>query len=335
MEINAQIRELIKQIVIETISQLVKEDLLPSQNKALPTSKVSILGYYKKWIDSFKKQVKAKQKAESTLRKHETVYKHLSDFMAKVYKDTRLAFNEVGKDFMVNFNLYLLEKGLTLNTRCVYLGPVQMIFKLAHSEGIIQKNPCADFHLTMEDKERGYLDERELQKIKTYECKEDRNETKVRDLFLFCCYTGLSYIDLKQLSREHLSYSTDGSHLWISTHRKKTGVKETVRLLPLTMQLLQEYQQSPIYNNVFEVPSLNTCNRIIKRIARQCGIGKKVTWHLARHTMATTVCLSHGVPIEAVAKILGHKKLRSTQIYANVTQELLNKEMDRIESSLI
>lgn len=334
MEDSEQLHNLIKQIVRESLAQLTGGSIAKLPHPKDDVKPVKLLEYYDRWIVDFEKQVAAGQKAESTLRKHKTVYFHLKNFIKQKYNKDDILIQEARHDFPIDFNLYLKKEGVTLNSRCVYLGSMQMIFRLATHDGIIDENPCRDFHITMEEKDRGFLTKEELKRLWDYKCEEGSNEELIRDLFLFCCYTGLSYIDLVKLSREDIVTNPLDSRLWIMTHRKKTGVKETVRLFPEVAALLKKHLQAPIYNNVFSVPNPRTCNRTIKRIAEKCGINKKVSWHIARHTMATTICLANGMPIEAVAKILGHKKIKTTQIYAKITQDTLGRELNKLEDLL-
>lgn len=328
------IHDIIQQIVRETLVQLADEGVVASKKKSDMKYHASLLDYYNNWIEKFKIMVAAGQKAESTLRKHKTVYEHLQDFIKEKYIKDDIQLQDISNEFTASFSLYLKDKGLTLNSRCIYLGSLQMILRHACSDGIIDKNPCAGFQIKMEEKDRGFLTKEELKKLWDYKCEEGSTEELVRDLFLFCCYTGLSFSDLVKLSRDEIVTNPLDSRLWIMTHRKKTGVEVTVRLFPEIADILKKHLQAPIYNNVFSVPNPRTCNRTIKRIAMNCGINKKVSWHIARHTMATTVCLANGMPIEAVAKILGHKKIKTTQIYAKLTQQALSKEMDILELSL-
>lgn len=332
MDLNEEMRMFIQSAVREAIMQLVNDDIIEKEKEH--KSQTLLLEYYDKWITNFEKQVKVGQKADSTLRKHKTVYSHLKNFIRQNYSKDDIYMQNIDHDFPANFNLFLHKKGLTLNSRCVYIGSVQMLFRLATKDELIDKNPFCDFHISMEDKARGFLTKDELNKLKGYVSKDNKNEQVVLDLFLFCCYTGLSFADLVKLTNNDLVDNPLDDKLWIHSHRKKTGVEATLRLLPTAVNILSKHRQPNIYNNVFSVPSYKTCNRIMKKIATECGINKKVTWHIARHTMATTICLSNGMSIEAVAKILGHKKLKSTQIYAKVTQEALGKEMDNIEYML-
>ena len=156
----------------------------------------------------------------------------------------------------------------------------------------------------------------------------------IRDLFVFCCFTGLAYIDLKNLREENLVKNPVDGSLWIRTRRQKTGVTETVKLLPVALGILNKYRGLGEDGRVFVVPYYKSVFEMLKTIAKHAGIKKNVTWHMARHTMATVICLSNGMPLEVVSSLLGHKNIKSTQIYAKITQEKLGCEIDTLASKL-
>ncbi|WP_303027555.1 site-specific integrase, partial [Duncaniella muris] len=149
---------------------------------------------------------------------------------------------------------------------------------------------------------------------------------QVRDIFIFSCYTGLAYIDIKELKKEHIQTSFDGNQ-WIMTHRHKTGTPVNVPLLAIPQELIKKYEGQAKDGLLFPVLSNQKMNAYLKEIAVVCGIEKNITFHLARHTFATTVTLSHGVPIESVSKMLGHTNIQTTQIYARITNQKISKDM--------
>lgn len=319
------LRQFVQQVVMETITQL---GLVREQK-----SNTTVLTYYENWIEGFKRQVKAGMKSDSTLRKHQRVLQCLREYF-KYNKVEDVELKDADKDFLTDFQIYLKSvRKLSVGTIRVYISPVIMIFRHAHDDGITDAYLFRDFRFEHEDCERGFLSKDDMHKLAACECKNNR-ELLVRDLFLFCCFTGLAFADLKGLCREHLVKNpTDGS-LWIKKPRKKTKVEEMVRLLPLPMSIMEKYQLPPSRKEIFKMPCYKTCSRIIAQLAKDSGIATHVTWHLARHTMATSVCLANGVTMESVSRILGHRSMRSTQIYAKVTQEKLSHELDALESRL-
>ncbi|MBR1632479.1 MAG: integrase catalytic domain-containing protein, partial [Bacteroidales bacterium] len=156
---------------------------------------------------------------------------------------------------------------------------------------------------------------------------------RMRDIFLFCCYTGLAYIDVKTLTTENLVQKADGKW-WIVTKRTKTEVPVNVPLLEVPMRLIKKYEPLRKGNLVFPVYSNQKSNDYLKEIATLCDIHKDVTFHVARHTFATTVTLENGVPIESVSKMLGHTNVQTTQIYARITERKINLDMDQLSKKL-
>ena len=155
----------------------------------------------------------------------------------------------------------------------------------------------------------------------------------IRDLFIFCCFTGLSWRDMANLTEENLQVSFDG-HLWIKTSRQKTGVETNIRLLDVAKHIIDKYKGASKDGKLLPVPCYANCKNGIKKVAKQCGINKNVTWHQSRHSYATTICLSNGVPIETLSKLMGHTSIRSTQIYAKITAEKMSRDMELLSQKL-
>ena len=151
---------------------------------------------------------------------------------------------------------------------------------------------------------------------------------------LLSCFTGLSYSDVKKLTFDHIKTSFDGDS-WIIAHRQKTGTPFHIKLLPIVKQLIENYRPISKNNLVFPVPSAcDNMNRTLQRIARDCGLKKHITMHMARHTFATTVTLSQGVPLETVSQMLGHTNILTTQIYAKITNEKISRDMSALTERL-
>ena len=189
----------------------------------------------------------------------------------------------------------------------------------------MDKNPFNQFQLKYNKYDRQFLDEEELEQLESTKMGNERLE-RIRDCFVFSCYTGLSYVDVKELNRDNIVKGIDGNH-WISTKREKTDKPVKVPLLPKAQEILEKYMQCPEMENkesLLPISSNQKTNAYLKEIADSCDIDKNLTFHVARHTFATTVMLSNGVPIETVSKLLGHSKLSTTQIYARVVESKIS-----------
>ena len=157
----------------------------------------------------------------------------------------------------------------------------------------------------------------------------DKTHELVRDLFLFSTFTGLAYSDVKNLTEDNLQTFFDGN-LWIITRRKKTNTESNIRLLDVPRKIIEKYRGMTRDNKVFPMPSNTTCNKKLKAIAKLCGIKVHLTYHVARHSAATTVLLSNGVPIETVSRLLGHTNIKTTQIYAKITAQKISQDMETL-----
>jgi site-specific recombinase XerD len=192
----------------------------------------------------------------------------------------------------------------------------------------LDKNPFANYKSKVKEVERVYLNETEIQSIIEKDFKTERLSL-VRDIFLFSCFTGLAYIDVKNLTKSHISFGIDGEK-WIFTHRQKTESASKIPILPVTQMIIDKYADNPQCLNedkLLPILSNQKMNAYLKEIAGVCEIEKELTFHIARHTFATTVTLTNGVPIESVSKMLGHKNLRTTQHYAKVLDRKVSDDM--------
>ena len=199
----------------------------------------------------------------------------------------------------------------------------------------IDNDPFAAYKLKIQKVNREQLSETELADMEKKVFAIERLDM-VRDLFVFCCYTGLSYVDVINLTPGHIVAGADGEK-WIRTCREKTMIPVNVPLLPQALKILDKYKaniRSLSGGKVFPVMSNQKVNSYLKEISEVCNITKNVTFHLARHTFATTITLSNGVPIETVSKMLGHTKITTTQIYAKVVERKLKEDMQNLKNRL-
>ena len=174
-----------------------------------------------------------------------------------------------------------------------------------------------------------------MSNLENYEFISERLE-RVRDLFVFSCYTGISYIDIMQLTKGNIHIGIDRNN-WIITKRQKTGTTVKVPLLEKAKELIAKYENHPITvitGTLFPVITNEKLNSYLKEVANFCGIKKNLTFHMARHTFATTVTLTNGVPIETVSKMLGHTKISTTQIYARVIERKVSDDMNVLKTVL-
>lgn len=267
---------------------------------------------------------------KSTYTKFETVRKKIELFMKKEYRVKDILIVDLKNRFVVDFEHYLrVHDKIGINTCTKYIRSLKKIMNLCVDNEWLPKSPFSNFKCHTMNPIREVLVKEELQEIESKEIDEERL-AEVRDIFLFCCYTGLAFIDVYQLTVNDITLGIDGKK-WIYTNRQKTGNQSNVPLLPQALRILEKYNDHPvreITGKLFPVKSNQKMNAYLKEIGAICNLQKKLTMHLARHTFATTVTLSNGVPIETVSKMLGHNKLATTQIYAKVLEHKVSQDMN-------
>lgn len=292
----------------------------------------TLLAVFRQHNEDYAKQV-GKIKSERSYWKYCIVYKHLEEFIKQRYKVSDIALKELAPAFITDFELFLrTEKNHCNNTVWSYMMPFRSIIFTAINNGWLQRDPFYAYSITKEETKRGFLSKEEINLLIKGTFKKP-SYTLIRDLFIFCTFTGLSWTDMANLTKENLQTSFDG-HLWIKTNRQKTGTESNIRLLDVAKHIIEKYDGITGDDKLLPVPCYVNCKNSIKVIAKKCGIEKNVTWHMSRHTYATTVCLSNDVPIETLSKMLGHRSIRTTQIYAKITAEKVSRDMEKLSKQI-
>ena len=292
----------------------------------------TLLAVFRQHNEDYAKQV-GKIKSQRSYWKYCTVYNHLSEFIRQRYKVSDIALKELAPAFITDFELFLrTEKNHCTNTIWSYMMPFKRIIYMSINNGWLQRDPFYAYSITKEETKRGFLSKEEIKMLIEGSFKK-KNYALIRDLFIFCCFTGLSWTDMANLTKENLQTSFDG-HLWIKTNRQKTGTETSLRLLEVPLRIIKKYEGCSEDGKLLPVPCYPNCKNGIKVIAKKCGIEKNVTWHMSRHSFATTVCLSNDMPIETLSKMLGHRSIRTTQIYAKITAEKVSNDMEKLSKAL-
>ena len=273
---------------------------------------------------------------KTTISKYVTTLDRIKDFIKVSYNSNDLKLDKLDVNFIRRFEIYLrTEYHINDSTTMKYLKNLKRVIHYAMGLGYIEIDPFRQYKTAYKQVNRGYLTNEELRIIEEKNFKIKRLDG-VRDVFVFVCYTGLSYSDLKLLSPNSISKGIDGKN-WIIYEREKTGVRASIPILPVAQQIIDKYKNDPecIANNILlPVKSNQKLNSYLSEIAELCGIDKHITMHLGRHTFATTVTLTNGVPIETVSKMLGHSSLKTTQIYSKVVDTKIAEDMDKVQEKL-
>jgi len=269
-----------------------------------------------------------------TLERYKTSLSHTIEFMKKRYGIADICINEINHEFIMDYDFYLRsERKCANNTTVKYIKNFKKIIRICIANGWLDKDRFVSYKPKVKEVERGFLTEGQIQTILNKEFPTERLN-QVKDIFLFCCFTGLAYADVKKMSNANISIGIDGGK-WIYINRTKTDSPSRIPLLPTALDILEKYREHPYCINsckLLPVLSNQKMNSYLKEIADVCGIKFELTFHIARHTFATTVTLNNDVPIESVSKMLGHKNLRTTQHYAKILDKKVSNDMEVLRS---
>ena len=283
-----------------------------------------------------REQVTADIVVKRTYQRYEITEAKVMAFIKHTYKVNDMPLQEMRMRFVTEFEHYLLTVDeLQSNTAHKYIKNLKKIMNLAVSLDWIPSNPFNNFRCSYTAPSREVLTQEEIDAIRFKDFGIDRlNE--VRDVFIFCCYTGFAYSDVYELTPDNILKGVDGK-FWLAIHRRKTGTKESVPMLPIPLELIEKYQAHKYcrkYGKLLPVNSNQNYNAYLKEIAVICKINKRLTSHIARHTFATTITLANGVPIETVSSMLGHNSIKTTQIYAKVLEQKVSEDMELLHDKL-
>jgi len=280
--------------------------------------------------------------ADGTMKNYYTTQKYIAKFLKEKYHRNDISLAELNYKFILDFETFLSkhqpkdhQKPLHNNGIMKHIERLCKMVNMAVTMDWLAKDPFAKYKQHFDKVERFFLTKEELSAIERKKFTIERLQV-VKDLFLFSCYTGLAYIDTMNLIAGNIVKGIDGND-WLITSRQKTDTDVRIPLLPQAEELIKKYHNHPkAVNNgtLFPVISNQKMNAYLKEIADLCNINKAITFHIARHTFATTVTLSNGVPIESVSKMLGHTTIRSTQVYAKVVEQKLSEDMQNLKKRM-
>jgi site-specific recombinase XerD len=267
--------------------------------------------------------------AYGTLERFKISLKHLQEFIQWKYNLSDISINKIDYPFVTEFEFYLRSvKKCNNNTAVKYVRNFRKIIKICLDNDWLDKNPCSRYEGKMKEVERDFLTEEELNRLYNKRFSSERL-TLVKDIFIFSCYTGLAYVDVKGLKKDHIAIGIDGEK-WIFKNRQKTDTKSKIPVLPIAQEIIKKYSDHPKCLNedsILPILTNQKMNAYLKEIGDLCEITKEITFHMARHTFATSVTLTNGVPIETVSKMLGHKNIQTTQHYAKILDKKVSEDM--------
>ena len=315
----------------DTVTPQLLRDAVLGVNTAKPKMIIEI---WEDHIEDLRKLI-GKESTVATCQKYNAAKNHFANYLKLYYKTSDVPIKAVDHFMITQFAMYLkTEKGCNYNTATKFLQNLKRITYSCLRHGWLLKDPFVGISLAMKEVDRPYLTEGELKRLMEFTTEVDRL-VKVRDFFVFSCYTGLAYIDLYKLRKKEIEKNTQG--YWIKTRRQKTGGRTSVLLIGVAMQIINKYVVLDALSDndhVFPILSNQKMNAYLKELADLCGITKNLSFHVAHHTFATTVTLTNGVPFESVSKMLGHKNIKSTQHYARIVDQKVGDDMLQLSQKI-
>ena len=302
--------ELLKEAITDKVEALNEKTLLDVLNKH----------------NTERKAMVGKTVAPATYWVFEYTGRLFKEFIQKKYERKDLYLREINLGFIQGFHAYLLgEKKMGQNSCTKHLKFLKKLLNLAVANSYISYNPVNAYKVEREPVEVDFLDEEELRKIINFDTPLPRLE-RAKDMFLFGCFTGLSYIDIKTLTPEHFEKDSAG-RIWIKKRRVKTGVLSRIPLLPIAKLILDKYKGG---EKLLPIQDPADINKYLKDIAILCGINKRICFHTSRHTFASTITLANNISLEVVSKMLGHTNTRMTAHYAKLIDKCIGEQMDKL-----
>lgn len=300
--------------------------------QGIASTQETLVRYFTRHNQEFRKRVGVNREL-CTAEQYDISLKHLTNFLNKKYKISDIPFSKLDFSFIESFDFYLrVELQRMPNTILGVMRHVRKMIKLAINEGIISRDPFEGYTPERPIAKQKYLTREELDRIMTTQL-DHPCRYLTRDMFLFSVFTGLAYRDICNLTPANIVKADDGV-LWIKTSRQKTGTPCDIPLLDIPKQIIEKYRGTAKNGKLLPMLSCGRLNKNLKVIAKLCNIKRRLIYHSGRHTYATEICLSQGVPIESVSRMLGHRDLRSTRIYAKITNHKIAEDMDVLESRI-
>ncbi len=311
------------------ISAAILKDLFTGKNK----TQTSLLEYLNSYIEetAIRNQIKA-----ISLNKYKQSANTLKEFIRSKYGLDDFPIELVTFEFINGYDLFLKQQyNLHKNTINKYHSRLRTLLLRGLAEGILHKQPYANFKLVTVKSDREFLSQEDLTKIIQLDLSHNPSLDKVKDLFIFSCYTGLRFQDAQNLVLENLT--TFKAKPFLRYVQEKTGRAVDIPILPVVKKIIEKYKHSPerkVFNKLLPKISNQKVNSYLKIIGELTGINQALTHHMARHTFATTICLNNNMPMEDVSKLLGHSSLKTTQIYGRITQQRLMSSMEKVGKSI-
>ncbi len=329
-ELTEKINRYYKQILDE--QGYITAELVKNAVSGIGRRKENLLELFREHNEEYAKQAGI-TRSEGSIRTYNAVYKQVERFLHVHYGMEDIPMKQLELSFIEKFDSFLrIEQDFTAYTVSGYTIILRKMVRRAMSQGILHKNPFAAYIPEQPPRKRRHMTREELEKFMHVPVASQRL-CHTRDMFVFATFTGLSYADMCNLSEENIHKGRNGS-LWISIERQKTGIRCDIPLLDIPRQIMEKYAPERKGGKLFNMVSISCVEVNLNKVAKLCGIEKHITYHMSRHNFGTLVTLSQGVPLETVSQMMGHKCIRTTQIYAKLTRQKVNEDMKKVSERI-
>lgn len=314
----------------------ISDDITAAQIRdafqGMAEKQVTLMGLFRENNEEYALRVGV-NRAPNTLYLYKNTYRLVEGFLKERYKVSDIPFKALDESFIEAFELYLrIDRKFQTGTSIGHVQRLKHIAQITVNRAVVPFSPFKDFSPMKPGQKQMYLTREELDKLMgtTFDTP-NRNFT--RDMFLFSVFTGICYCDMRNLTEKNVVRDYEGN-LWIETRRQKTGTPENVRLLDIAVKIMEKYRGMAPEGKLFPMLTKESMNIHLKKMAVQCGIDRNLSFHMARHSFASQICLSQGVPIETVSKAMGHRNISTTQRYAKVTNEKVDRDVTALSHEI-
>lgn len=272
----------------------------------------------------------------TTQMRYRHAYRNLKNFLQEKYGIVDIPFGQVDFSFLEAYISYLkVNRQYMPKTVNQNIKSLRKVVKRASNKGLVYQDPFFDYRPERATVKRRWLSMAEIEKIMQVNMKR-ATANFVRDMFLFSTFTGIAHADMVNLRHDNIHRQDDGS-LWITLNRQKTGTASYIPMLDIPVRIMEKYRNTEFAGRdgkVFKMTTIENMDVQLKKIAKAAGIKQPLSYHMSRHSFASSVCLSQGVPIETISQMMGHRDIATTQIYAEITRTKINEDMTNLEKRI-
>jgi site-specific recombinase XerD len=337
LKVNRSLKELSKAIETHYARMVENDGYITAErvkNAVLGIAKepTTLLKEFEEATEEVKRSVGINH-SKATCKSYVNSYMNLSRFIKEKYKKEDIPFNQLEYSFIEDYDLFLkTEQRMATGSVLQHIVFLRKMVKRAMNKGIISRNPFFGYTPDQPVSKHKWLSSEEIEKIMTVHI-DKAGVAFVRDMFIFGVFTGLAYSDIKKLRKEQILTDSSGNQ-WISIKRQKTGSESLVPLLDIPKEIIKKYEGTGEGGKIFKMVSMSVVCEYLKKIVNLCKLDKRITFHQSRHSFGTTVCLSQGVPIETLSQMMGHRNIKTTQIYAEITGAKIEEDMQLLTEKI-